>query len=92
MELGSCLSPGFIDMHNHSDSRILEKPGAESQVRQGITTFVGGQDGGSHVPLAAFFEKAEKAGMAPNMASTVGFGSLRSKAMGDDWRRAARPG
>ena len=91
MELASCLSPGFIDMHNHSDSKILEKPGAESQVRQGITTFVGGQDGGSQVPLARFFEKAEKAGMAINMASTVGFGSLRSKVMGDDWRRAARP-
>ena len=88
---GLVLSPGFIDMHNHSDSRILEKPGAESQVRQGITTFVGGQDGGSQVPLAPFFEKAEKAGMAINMASTVGFGSLRSKVMGDDWRRAARP-
>ena len=88
---GLVLSPGFIDTHNHSDSKILEKPGAESQVRQGITTFVGGQDGGSQVPIAAFFEKAEKAGMALNMASTVGFGSLRSKVMGDDWRRAARP-
>ena len=88
---GLVLSPGFIDTHNHSDSKILEKPGAESQVRQGITTFVGGQDGSSQVPIAAFFEKAEKTGMALNMASTVGFGSLRSKVMGDDWRRAARP-
>ena len=88
---GLVLSPGFIDTHNHSDSKILEKPGAESQVRQGITTFVGGQDGSSQVSIAAFFEKAEKTGMAINMASTVGFGSLRSKVMGDDWRRAARP-
>ena len=88
---GLVLSPGFIDTHNHSDSKILEKPGAESQVRQGITTFVGGQDGSSQVSIAAFFEKAEQTGMAINMASTVGFGSLRSKVMGDDWRRAARP-
>ena len=88
---GLVLSPGFIDTHNHSDSKILEKPGVESQVRQGITTFVGGQDGSSQVSIAAFFEKAEKTGMAINMASTVGFGSLRSKVMGDDWRRAARP-
>jgi len=88
---GLVLSPGFIDTHNHSDSKILQKPGAESQVRQGITTFVGGQDGSSQVPIAPFFEKAEKTGMALNMASTVGFGSLRSKVMGDDWRRAARP-
>ena len=88
---GLVLSPGFIDTHNHSDSKILEKPGVESQVRQGITTFVGGQDGSSQVSIAAFFEKAEKTGMAVNMASTVGFGSLRSKVMGDDWRRAARP-
>jgi N-acyl-D-amino-acid deacylase len=88
---GLVLSPGFIDTHNHSDSNILKKPGAESQIRQGITTFVGGQDGSSQLPLAPFLEKAEKTGMALNMASTVGFGTLRSKVMGDDWKRAARP-
>jgi len=88
---GLVLAPGFIDMHSHADSKILEKPGAETQVRQGITTFVGGQDGSSQSPLADFFAKAEKNGMALNMASDVGFGTLRSKIMGDDWRRAARP-
>src|SRR5262249_54803195 len=56
---GLVLAPCFIDMHSHADGKILVKPGAETQVRQGITTFVGGQDGGSEIPLAAFFEKAE---------------------------------
>jgi N-acyl-D-amino-acid deacylase len=88
---GLVLAPGFIDMHSHADGKILQKPGAETQLRQGITTFVGGQDGSSEIPLAAFFQKAEKEGIAVNMASDVGFGSLRSKAMGDDWKRPARP-
>jgi N-acyl-D-amino-acid deacylase len=88
---GLVLAPGFIDMHSHADGKILQKPGAETQVRQGITTFVGGQDGSSEIPLAAFFQKAETEGIAVNMASDVGFGSLRSRAMGDDWKRPARP-
>jgi N-acyl-D-amino-acid deacylase len=88
---GLVLSPGFIDMHNHSDSRILQQPGAMTQVRQGITTAVVGQDGGSKEPLATFFSQVEKNGTAINIASTVGFGSLRSLAMGDDWRRPATP-
>jgi N-acyl-D-amino-acid deacylase len=88
---GLVLSPGFIDAHNHSDSAILQKPGAVTQVRQGITTAVVGQDGGSKIPLAEFFAKVEKNGTAINLASTVGFGSLRTKVMGDDTRRPARP-
>ena len=88
---GLVLAPGFIDMHTHADGGILKHPGAETQIRQGITTALGGQDGGSQIPLADFFAKVEKAGSAMNLASTVGFGSLREKVLGDDSRRPARP-
>jgi N-acyl-D-amino-acid deacylase len=88
---GLVVAPGFIDMHSHADSQILEHPGAETQLRQGITTFLGGQDGGSPLPLGEFFAKVEKSGTAVNVASTAGFGTLREKAMGEDNRRPARP-
>jgi N-acyl-D-amino-acid deacylase len=88
---GLVLSPGFIDMHTHADSRLVAKPDAVTQLRQGITTALGGQDGGSDIPLAGFFAKLEQARPAMNLASTVGFGSLREKVMGEDSRRPARP-
>ena len=47
---GHIVSPGFIDVHNHGDLSILYYPEAESFVKQGITTFVGGQCGSSPGP------------------------------------------
>jgi N-acyl-D-amino-acid deacylase len=88
---GMVVAPGFIDMHTHADGQILERPDASTQVRQGITTSLGGQDGSSKLPLGEFLDKVEKNGAAINLASAVGFGSLREKAMGDDNRRPARP-
>src|SRR5262249_26187184 len=34
---GLVVSPGFIDIHNHSSSELTADPAAESQVAQGIT-------------------------------------------------------
>ena len=39
------ISPGFIDIHNHSDTSMLINPKMESKVRQGITTEVNGHCG-----------------------------------------------
>ena len=47
---GLFLSPGFIDIHTHSDGDILEFPTADSRVRQGVTTEVTGNCGGSSAP------------------------------------------
>jgi N-acyl-D-amino-acid deacylase len=44
-------SPGFIDMHSHSDFTLLINPKAESKIRQGITTEVIGNCGISAAPL-----------------------------------------
>lgn len=88
---GLVLAPGFIDLHSHADSGLLAHPDASSQVLQGITTALGGQDGGCLCPLAEAFSKLERSGIALNLASTVGFGWLREQAMGEDNRRPARP-
>ncbi len=88
---GLVVAPGFIDMHSHADGQILKRPDASTQVRQGITTVLAGQDGGSKLPLGEFFDKVEKNGTAINLASAVGFGSLRKKVMAEDNRRPARP-
>ncbi|MEN6560443.1 MAG: D-aminoacylase [Acidobacteriota bacterium] len=48
---GRAVSPGFIDVHDHTDVGLLADPKAESAVRQGVTTLVSGQCGGSPFPL-----------------------------------------
>ncbi|MGD2200047.1 MAG: amidohydrolase family protein [Candidatus Bathyarchaeota archaeon] len=48
---GLVVCPGFIDVHNHGDLSILYYPEAPGFVRQGITTFIGGQCGDSPGPF-----------------------------------------
>src|SRR3954447_2225023 len=47
---GLVLSPGFIDMHSHSDLQILVNPDHTAKVGQGVTLEVLGQDGLSCAP------------------------------------------
>ncbi|HWM92641.1 MAG TPA: prolyl oligopeptidase family serine peptidase, partial [Thermoanaerobaculia bacterium] len=86
---GLVLAPGFIDTHSHADSDLLEMPDALGAVSQGITTVVGGQDGGSAFPLSDLFARLERAPPAVNVASYSGHGTLREKVLGGDFRRAA---
>ena len=39
---GKVVTPGFIDMHTHSDVSLVDDPGAESMAYQGVTTQVTG--------------------------------------------------
>lgn len=48
---GLALSPGFVDMHAHSDLAVLTDPQHLGKVTQGITTEVLGQDGLSYAPV-----------------------------------------
>jgi len=52
---GKAVSPGFIDVHNHSDGywRIFLEPQLPSLIHQGITTIVGGNCGTSIAPLTS---------------------------------------
>ena len=47
---GLAVSPGFIDVHTHSDVTPWCAPGMESYVHQGVTTSINGNCGGSLVP------------------------------------------
>jgi len=47
---GLVVTPGFIDIHTHSDMSCIADPRAESQIRQGVTTEVIGQCGVSFAP------------------------------------------
>jgi N-acyl-D-amino-acid deacylase len=47
---GLIVTPGFIDVHTHSDFSPFADPRAESQIRQGVTTEVTGQCGVSLAP------------------------------------------
>ena len=49
---GRMVAPGFIDVHTHSDFTLLTTPGADSKVRQGITTEVVGNCGFSPAPVS----------------------------------------
>ncbi|MET9659437.1 D-aminoacylase [Streptomyces sp. NPDC006510] len=47
---GLVLSPGFIDMHAHSDLALLRDPDHSAKAAQGVTLEVLGQDGLSYAP------------------------------------------
>jgi N-acyl-D-amino-acid deacylase len=47
---GLAVSPGFIDIHTHTDTELLTGSEAQSKIRQGVTTEMSGQCGGSVAP------------------------------------------
>ena len=91
---GLAVAPGFIDIHSHAirdnpdRSGIYLWPDAENLVRQGVTTVIGGPDGGSPLPLEADFQRLEQNPAAVNFGSFVGHGSVREKVIGHDDRPA----
>lgn len=48
---GMALTPGFIDVHGHSDISIIVAPEAKSKIAQGITTEISGNCGLSPFPV-----------------------------------------
>jgi len=89
---GMVVAPGFIDAHNHSERGFRTDPAAASQVSQGITTVVVGQDGGSELPVGPFLEKLDQNPIALNVLTFVGHATVRSRVMGEDTNRRATPG
>jgi N-acyl-D-amino-acid deacylase len=88
---GRVLAPGFIDVHNHSTTGLAREPLAVSQISQGITTLLVGQDGGSPLPVGEYLDARRAAPASVNVATCVGHASVRSKVMGEDYKRKARP-
>jgi N-acyl-D-amino-acid deacylase len=73
---GLAVAPGFIDLHAHIEP-IERLPGAESSVRQGVTTSLGGPDGGGPWPLGQHLQDLEKLSLGQNVAFLVGHNTVR---------------
>ena len=82
---GKVVTPGFIDLHAHLDP-LLRLPDAESHLRQGVTTGLGGPDGGSPWPLGTYLDSAAALGVGINVAFLVGHNTIRREVMGMDDR------
>ena len=101
---GLTVAPGFVDIHSHADGTLFADPAAESVIRQGVTTVVVGQDGGSpapragggedgegdgrHASLGAWFAAVERLPAAVNVACMIGLGTVRQATIGLDDRPA----
>jgi N-acyl-D-amino-acid deacylase len=87
---GLMLAPGFIDIHNHSESGLTREGTAANQVSQGITTVIIGPDGGSPLSLADYFSRLEGK-IAVNVGSFIGHAAVREAVLKSDYKRVATP-
>lgn len=85
---GLAVAPGFIDIHSHGDSSLGEDPRAESLIRQGVTTIVAGEDGSSRAAIGDYLSSIDRLRSSVNVASMVGFGSIRGAVVGSADRPA----
>ena len=78
---GLVVSPGFFDMHNHSDNALLTDGDAMSFITQGVTAVVLGE-GNSQAPSERFprftdyWKALGQKGISLNVASYVGAGQV----------------
>ena len=83
---GLAVVPGFIDVHSHAVRGVFRHPLAENYTRQGVTTVLGGPDGGSPYPIGEFLAKLDTVPPAINFALTVGHGTIRRAVIGNEDR------
>lgn len=77
---GLAVAPGFIDLHAHIES-IDKNPNALSKLHQGVTTTLGGPDGGSPFPLKSYMDSLEQLPLGVNVAYLVGHNTIRRTVM-----------
>ncbi|MEQ9400330.1 MAG: D-aminoacylase [Longimicrobiales bacterium] len=78
---GLVVAPGFVDLHAHLDP-LFDLPGSETHVRQGVTTALGGPDGGGPWPFATHLDRAAALGVGMNVGFMVGHNTVRRTVMG----------
>ena len=86
------VAPGFIDMMGANSEPLLEdRASAESKLRQGITTMLGGE-GSSTAPskkwptFEVYFRALEAKGIPINTIHNVGAAQVRRQVIGDENR------
>lgn len=85
---GLVVTPGFIDVHTHSDDIVEKLPLSEHFLKMGVTSIVAGNCGGSKLDVAKFFAAIEANGVSPNVATLIGHNTVRERAMGGIFDRA----
>jgi N-acyl-D-amino-acid deacylase len=89
---GLVVAPGFIDIHSHAvrgsrtRSGLLNHPDAENYIRQGVTTAIGGPDGGSWWPISKLLNELDSAPTSINFGTFVGHNTIREEVMQRDDR------
>ncbi len=78
---GLVVSPGFVDIHAHLDP-ILELSNCESHIRQGVTTAIGGPDGGGPWPFKNYLDTLKSIGVGMNVGFLMGHNKIRANVMG----------
>src|SRR6516165_1888597 len=80
---GLVVSPGFIDLHTHSDYPLQDKKTNANfnYQTQGVTTVVTGNCGAGPVDVADYFAKLEKIGIGSNVIHQVPHNDVRFKVM-----------
>jgi N-acyl-D-amino-acid deacylase len=76
---GKVVAPGFIDAHVHGDIMLLADPQHEPAIRQGVTTYILGQDGVAMAPASAAtlaFMRRYTAGFSGNPELPLRWSSL----------------
>lgn len=77
---GLIVAPGFIDIHTHLEP-ILKLSDCESHLRQGVTTALGGPDGGGIWPFADYLDTLSEVGIGMNVGYLVGHNVVRRNIM-----------
>jgi N-acyl-D-amino-acid deacylase len=85
---GKVVTPGFIDIHTHSESGIVRFPQAENFLRGGVTTIVTGNCGSSELDIKHFYNTLERLKTGINVATLVGHNAIRIEVMGSEDRKA----
>ncbi len=84
------VAPGFVDIHNHTDTDIEKLPLAENYMHQGVTTIVGGNCGDSIYPVGEKLTALKSIGLGVNFALLVGQATIRQRVMGMSDRAPTR--
>ena len=87
---GLVVAPGFIDVHSHTPPAIADLANRlnEGVIRQGVTTVIGGPDGGfAPSDVRGLAEAYAGQGIGTNVAFYVGHNAIRREVMGDDQQR-----
>jgi len=89
---GLAVVPGFIDIHSHAvrgsraNSGLFKHPDAENYIRQGVTTVIGGPDGGSELSIAILLNDFENTPASINFGTFIGHNTVRKAVMGREDR------